>query len=136
MRKLLAVLAFTTFAACGGDSIANPNSDSIEGTFSLRTVNGSPLPYTFQSGTNSFTLTSDVLTVASNGSWTESIAYRQTINGQTSTGTDADGGSWTRAGGSVNFRSSVSGSTAYNGTYSANTLTLDDGGGAVQVFKK
>jgi len=119
--------------ACGGDNSTNPNSDAVEGTYALKSVNGSPLPFTIQSGTNSITLTKDILTVASNGSWTESISYTETINGQTGTGTDADGGTWSRAGSSVAFYSTVTNGTAYSGTYNNSTLTLG-AGGVTQVF--
>ena len=134
MRRLFPVLALAMAVACGGDKSTNPNSDSIEGTYSLRTVNGSPLPFTFQSGTTSVTLTSDVITVAGNGSWTESIGYRQTANGQTTTGTDTDGGSWVRAGSSVTLNSSF-GTGGYAGTYGNGSLTFSDAG-FVEVFSR
>lgn len=129
----IALLSLAIATACGGDSSTNPNSDAIEGTYALKSVNGSPLPFTAQSGTDSFTLTKDVLTVASNGSWTESISYTETVNGQTSTGTDADGGSWSRVGSSVNFYSNVTNGTAYSGTYNNGSLSLSSGG-FLQVF--
>ena len=65
---LAACLPFVFALACG-DSGTNPNNEPIDGTYSLKTLDGSPLPITFQSGTSSITLTNDVLTVASNGSW-------------------------------------------------------------------
>jgi hypothetical protein len=130
-----ASLSLVLVAGCGGDSSTNPNNDAIEGTYSLKSINGLPLPFTIQSGTTSITLTKDVLTVASNGSWTESISYSQTVNGQTSTGTDDDGGSWTRAGSSVNFFSNVTNTTAYAGTYSNGTLNFTDAG-FTQVFQR
>jgi len=119
--------------ACGGDKSTNPNSDAVEGTYSLKSVNGSPLPFTIQSGTNSIMLTKDVLTVAGNGSWTESINYTETINGQMNTGTDADGGTWTRAGSSVSLYSTVTNGTAYTGIYNNGTLTMS-AGGFTQLF--
>jgi hypothetical protein len=128
-----ASLALALAAACGGDSGTNPNSDAIEGTYSLKTVDGSPLPYKVQIGTDQVTLTKDVLTVASNGSWTESLSYTQTVNGQTSTGTEGDGGTWTRAGSSVSFYSTVYDEASYTGTYSNRTLTVTYGG-SVMVF--
>ena len=134
--RALFAATLCALAACGGDSGTNPNNAAIDGTYSLHSVNGSPLPFTFQSGTNSLTVTRDVLTVGSNGSWTESANYSQTVNGQTSTGTIADGGTWTRAGNSVEFDSQVSGDVAYSGTFSNGTLTLNDGSGFVQVFNR
>ena len=134
--RFLLAAALCVLAACGSDSGTNPNNAAIDGTYTLRTVNGSPLPFTIQSGTTSLTLTKDVITVGSNGSWTESMNYSQTVNGQTSTGTIADGGTWTRAGNAVEFDSQVSGTVAYSGTFANGTLTLNDGSGFVQVFSR
>ena len=133
--RVLFATTLCVLAACGSDSGTNPNNAAIDGTYTLQTVNGSPLPFTIQSGANSLTLTKDVLTVGSNGSWTESIDYTETFNGQTSSGTDADGGSWTRAGSSVTFYSNVTSGNAYTGTFSNDMLTLG-AGGFVQVFTR
>ena len=135
LRRLVLLLTLATLGACGSDSSTSPTADGIEGTYSLRTVNGLTLPFTIQSGPNSLTLESDVITIAGNGSWTESIAYRQTINGQTSNGTEADGGAWVRAGTSVTLQSSVNGGTAYSGSYGNGSLTFNDGG-VVVVFSR
>lgn len=135
-RRLVLLLALATASACGSDSSTSPTTDAIEGTYSLRTVNGSPLPFTVvQSGTNSFVLTSDVITIASNGSWTESIQYRETVNGQTTNGTDADGGTWVRSGGNVSLKSNLSGDIAYSGAFSGGSLTFN-ASGFVAVFSR
>lgn len=134
IRRIVALIAFSSLVACGSDSSTNPNSDSIEGVYSLRTVNGSALPFTVQSGTTSVTLTSDVITIASNGSWTEAVAYTQTVNGQTSNGTGADGGTWIRAGSSVTLNSTA-GSTGYAGTFSNGSMTFNDSG-FIEVFSR
>lgn len=135
IRRLVALLALVTLGACGSDSGTGVSSTNIEGTYSLRTVNGSPLPYTVQSGNNGVTLTSDVITIAGNGTWTEAILYRQTVNGVTTNGTEADGGTWMRAGNDVTLDSNFSQGTAYSGTFSNGTLTFDDVGFVV-VFRK
>jgi hypothetical protein len=134
IRRLVALLALATLGACG-DSGTGPNSTQLEGTYSLRSINGSPLPYTVQSGVNSITLTSDVITIASNGTWTETLLYRQTINGVTANGAEADGGTWVRAGNDVTLDSNQSQGTAYSGTLSSGTLTFEDVG-FVGVFRK
>jgi len=126
MKKLIAMLALATLVACG-DNSTNPNTDSISGTYTLQTINGSQIPYTVSNGSTSTTLTSDVLTVADNGSWSEIITYRQTVNGTTSNGTESDSGTWSRSGTSVNFYSNVYQSTSYAGSYSNNTLSMSDG---------
>ena len=54
----------------------------------------------------------------------------------TTTGTQTDGGTWTSSGTSVTFTSATDGSLAYAGTYSDNTLTLDNGDRTAQVFTR
>ena len=84
---------------------------------SLPLLCGSPLPFTFQSGTSSLTVTKDVLTVGSNASWTESARYSLTVSGQTTSGTIAEGGTWSRAGKAVECDSQASEDVAYSGTF-------------------
>jgi hypothetical protein len=134
MRKLFVMLALATLAACGGDKATNPNSDAIEGTYSLKTINGSPLPFTIQSGTTSYVLKTDVITIASNGSWTESITYTETFNGQSSNGTDTDGGTWIRAGNAVSLNSNFD-TGGWAMTYNNGSLTVNESG-LVAVFTR
>ena len=132
---VLACIPLALTLACN-DSSTNPETADISGTYSLQSIAGSPLPYTLQDGTNSLTITNDVLTVASDGTWSEAESYSQVVSGQTSTGTVSDGGTWSRSGTDVNFASATDGSLVYVGTYSQNTLTLDNGDGAAQVFRR
>ena len=132
MRRLFAVFALATLAACASDS-TNPNNDAVEGVYSLRTVNGQPLPYTVQQNGTTIVLTSDVLTVSEDGSWNETIAYRLTQNSQTTNEADADAGSWSRSGSVISFNSNSVG--PFSGTYAKGTVTFDDPG-FVAVFKR
>jgi hypothetical protein len=76
---------------------------SIAGTYHLVSINGNALPFTAQAGTTTIIVTSDVLTVADGGTWTESGAYAQTINGVTSNQVVTDGGAWSRLSATVSF---------------------------------
>ena len=69
-------------------------------------------------------LTAGTWTVGENGSWSATVAWRQVLNGQTTTGTDGDAGSWTRAGTSVTFKNTA-GST-YQGTLIDAGITIVD----------
>ena len=127
MRRFSAVVLFA-LAACGGsEGPTNPASASLAGSYTLRTVNGNHLPYTLQSGTNSLTITADVLTVADGGTWSESGSYQQTVNGQTSSQTFSDGGSWDRSGPTVTFTSTNSNTAAYGGSFTGSGFGLTDG---------
>lgn len=136
MRKTMAVLALAIFAACGGSDSTSPASASVGGTYSLKTINGSPLPFVFQSGTTSVTILADALVVGENGTWTESTSYKQTVNGQTSTGTGGDAGTWVRAGTAVTFTSTTQGGSGYRGTFTGSGLDMTDDNGFRSVFAK
>lgn len=130
MRRLVAVLLCATMvSACGGDTPGTPISTDITGTYTLKTMNGSPLPFVIQSGTTTVTRLSDTLIVSSNGTWSQTIAYRETVNGQTTNTTGTRGGPWERREDSKVYLNSSDGPSGnYGGTYSANTLTLGNSG--------
>jgi hypothetical protein len=129
------VLVMGAVTACGGDSVTSTTgSASLAGTYTLRTINGTALPFVLQSGTNSITVTADAITVADGGTWSESGAYRQTINGQTTSQVISDGGTWTRAGASVAFSSRAT--TGYSGTFTGSGFSLTDNSGAAFVFTR
>lgn len=127
-------LAFTL--GCG-DNSTNPTTSDIAGTYTLQSIGGTALPYTFQpDATTTITLTSDVLTIGSDGTWSEAEDFQQVSNGQTTNGSVNDGGTFTLSGSNVTFVSQTTGGTAYTGSYASNTLTLDNGDGAAQVFHR
>jgi hypothetical protein len=130
---IAAVLTLASAVACGGDGGTDPGSDAIEGTYSLKTHGGVPLPITIGDGTTTYTLASDVITIVRDGSWSEAFTQTATTNGQTTSSTDVQGGTWARAGSSVTLYSSVANDTAHAGTYRNGTLTFSDLG-IVSVF--
>ena len=127
MRRALLLVAFLTLGACQDNTgVSSLSSEDITGTFSMRTVNGAAMPFTFQSGGGSVTVTADVLTVLANGTWSEITSYTQTINAQTTSGDSPDGGTWQRLGTSLVFRSTA-GTAGYTGTFTGNGFTMSDG---------
>ena len=133
MRRFVAAAAVALTLACGSDGSTTPTNTAIAGTYSLQTINGSALPFTFVSGTDSLTVTADTILVGSDGTWSESVAYRQTVGGQVTTGTQIDGGVWLANDTQVEFDSTVSGLLVYTGTFTNSALNLTDGSTA-QVF--
>ena len=123
MHRLLAALSLLVLlAGCGGDGSTDPTA-GIAGTYSLRTVNGSPLPYTLQqSGTFKLEITSDAYALTDNGTWTEAWSERTTSNGQVTTETFTDAGTYSRSGTAITLVSPGAG--AVSGTVSGGTLTL------------
>jgi hypothetical protein len=122
MRRLVMLaLASTMLASCSSDS-TGPNG-SVTGTYTLRTIDGQPLPYTFSGGLR---LMSDELTLMSDGSYEDVSRY--------SDGTSfVDEGDYTNYNGAVTFYS-TSGDT-YQGSISRDVLTQVLNG-YTQVFQR
>lgn len=120
-----ATLAFT-LAACGGDSATGPRSNTVSGTYSLQTVNGNPLPFTFtdqQSGMP-VSLQSDVFVFSENGTWTETAVARYTDQtGAVQTETFNESGTYQKNGTAITLRYSDF-SDAGTGTIESNSLVL------------
>src|SRR3982750_2923524 len=103
MRRFIARLfvfaVLVTLAGCGGDGATNAGPASVAGTYTLRTVNGAPLPYTWlQIGNDKLEITADVVILTEGGTWTESGTIRSTESGQVTTSPSTDAGTYTRIG--------------------------------------
>jgi hypothetical protein len=109
MRRLAMFALAGTLAACSMDS-TGPNG-SVAGSYTLRTVNGQSLPYTFSGGLR---LTSDDLTLLSNGTYQDVSRY--------SDGTSfVDDGDYSNNNGAITFYSSTG--QTYQGSVSGDVLT-------------
>ena len=93
MRKVFAVALCAAVVACGGDS-ATATSAGIAGTYTLATVNGGPLPFTFQAAEPKLELLSDQLILTAAGTFTESTVVRVTDEGVVTTRTFPDAGTY------------------------------------------
>lgn len=122
MRKLGMLVLALGLAACANDATAP--STSVEGRYTLRTINGTTLPYTFSNGVQ---LVSEQLVLNTDGSFTDQSQYS---NGQTST----DTGYWTNLNGSITFNDVTAGIT-YQGSLSGTVLT-EIVSGYTQTFQK
>jgi hypothetical protein len=132
MRRLafLAVLSLAVAGCIRDDVSTRPpvsvSSGSVGGTYTLRTVGGSPPPYTYAiQGADTYEVLSDafVLTGSStSGTFTETWQERRTIGGVVTTPTFTDNGTYTLNGTAIAFVG-VS-DPSFTGTLSGNTLTL------------
>ena len=121
MRRLVMLALAGTLAACSTDS-TGPNG-SVTGTYTLRTIDGRPLPYQFSSG---LFLTSDQIILRTDGSYEDVSRY--------SDGSSfVDEGDYTSYNGAVTFYS-TSGET-YQGSISRDVLTQVLNG-YTQVFQR
>jgi hypothetical protein len=133
--RLLSAVLLAGLIACGGDSPTEPTQASLAGTWSLTTINGSPLPYTIALvGTDKVEVVSDVLNVSSNGTFTQLTSVRTTSNGQATTDNESDSGTYTISGTAVTFHFQSDGSTG-TATWSGNTMTVAESG-LSGVYKK
>ena len=134
MRRLIPFVALAVAVACGSDSTTQPTLASVAGTWSLQSVNGSPLPFTYaQTANDKREVVSDVVTASSNGSYTEVLQIRETLNGVATTTTSTDAGTFTLNGTAVTLNGNLTGITT--GALNGNTLTLTEQG-FVWVFVK
>ncbi|HEY0996721.1 MAG TPA: hypothetical protein VGD77_12075, partial [Gemmatimonadaceae bacterium] len=117
-----ATLAFT-LAACGSDSATSPTSVSVNGTYSLQTVNGAAVPFILQgSGANKVEIVSDVFTFSSAGTFTERAVLRFTENGVLRNENYDDSGTYTKSGTAITLR--YTDASTGSGTIDGNTMTL------------
>ena len=133
LTHLASLLLATAVFACGGDS-TSPTA-SIAGSWNLQTVDGSSLPFILaQTGGNKQELTGGVLTLSaassSAGSYTITLTERVTVNGQVTTSSGSDAGTYSLNGTAVTLTSN-SGAGSFNGSWSGNSLTLTDLGVAL-----
>ena len=129
MRRIFVAAALVVLSAgCYADTFSYPGTPATSGTdtgivgaYSLQTVNGSVLPYTyFQSGADSYVVVSDTVVIAASGSWTESWHERRTVGGTVTTPAFSDRGTYTVNGSDVTFASQAGGTST--GSFGNGTL--------------
>ena len=121
MRRItttIAALAFaaTAASACAGNDVTSPTT-SVVGTYTLKSINGSALPYNFGNGT---TLTSDQLIIRNDGSYTETAYFS---DGSSTT----EQGYYTNNNGAITFNDQTD-QVTYQGSLSGRVLTEITGG--------
>jgi len=142
MRHLVVGLVVVAALACGGAG-GLADQSAVSGTYTLVSVKGQPLPFTISAGPPKSTLTSDVLTVFTGGSWSETGTYSTTQNGQATVLPINDGGTWIHSAAREVTFVRADGSVAYSGTFLGLTMKLNRGAGGfvpggadVYVFAK
>ena len=136
MRRLLVAFVMLSMlsplAACGSDS-ATGTSASVNGTYTLTSINGQPMPFVlFSSGSTKSEVTAGSLTINS-GSYTALFNFRDTVNGSVTTSSETDAGTYTMNGTAITLRSQDN--STLTGSLSGNTLTISEAG-AAYIFTK
>lgn len=137
MRLFFLSLIFLTSAACGSSDTTGPDDKvltaaDVAGVYTLKTVAGLPLPYncTFQGV--KYAVVSDVLTLRSDKSWSETSSHN--IVGTADTEVLSDSGTFSLNGDKVMLFVIADPTADYHGTYSKNTLSIVGFDGTIQLF--
>ncbi|MFL5617837.1 MAG: hypothetical protein ACJ79A_05505 [Gemmatimonadaceae bacterium] len=105
MRRLLAMFALATLAACGDNSSTGPVTVNLVGNWKLQSVNGSALPYSQTTSTGKFEVFDGSTVISSTGSFTMNVTQRTTAtNGSSSISTVTTFGTVEISGSSVIFK--------------------------------
>lgn len=113
------------------------SSDSMAGSYSLRSVNGQSLPYILAKTTaKQNEWMADIITFSSDGTYIQESTIRSTAFGIAATAIKKESGTWTRSGTEITLRStSNSRQPSATATFSDGTMTLVSGGVAL-IYKK
>lgn len=122
MNRYVSVAAFIALASAlaGCDRTTSPKG-AINATFDLKSMNGTSLPYTRTLGSATLRVTSDVLTLHSDGTYEDLTTYSvPDASMQTSTSTER--GKYSISGSAITFVDQTHGSR-YAGSIDGTTLT-------------
>lgn len=135
MRRIAWMTAVAFLAACqssSSDFHLGPSDANVAGQFTLVSINSAPLPVpAVLTTTESWSLTSDTLSITTDGQWTETTVYvvTQLSDGSTSNRTTASAGTYTIANQTINFVLTTGGTASFTGSVQGSTLTLLYNGG-------
>ncbi len=132
MRKTLFVLLLAFGSACS-DGIVG--SSTVNGKYTLRTLNGSKLPYVVStSGTSKTEVLGDTIMLYEGFTFAETKTYRVTVNAVATNSIHVETGSFGLTGNSVVLRGNDGGPLQY-AVVEANVMTIVYNG-LTWVFKK
>ena len=124
-RRLLVCCALVAGVACGGAGSDFPADASLDGVWTLRTVNHAALPYTLPQSPNGFptTILGAILTISGtgSGSYNEVIAARVVTPIRTIDTSLTLSGTWSQNGASITFNDKTF-FEVYQGTVTNNTI--------------
>jgi hypothetical protein len=134
-RAVLGVLTALVIVAAGCGDAKGPDADaSLYGTYTLRTVNGSPLPFTvFELGSDRVEFLDARLTLKRGDTWETWAKIRLTQGPTVTTDEDSGGGTFTRTGNTLTLRDADG--DEFVVVVSGSRLTTTDGGYTF-VFEK
>ncbi|MDQ2890954.1 MAG: hypothetical protein M3R65_10470 [Gemmatimonadota bacterium] len=135
VRVLATAAALATVAACSDTT--SPYGASVGGSYSLQTVNGNNLPYTYTSGGQTVSIQSDIYTLNNDGTYNETISELVSTGGGYTQTSDAEAGTWNQNGTAAVFTPTYSTQNNYGqytgsintaSTFSHSTITFSYNG--------
>ena len=134
---ILVLAAFTTLSlgACS-DTAASGDANAAVGLYTLRTIDGQPLPVVIdQQGNDTAEITQGTVTLDASRSFQDSTVVRLTVSGVVSSETDAASGSWTLSGRTVTFTPNDQ-SGPYQMTWDGANQLAQDFNGFILVYQR
>jgi hypothetical protein len=129
-----AILLAAAMAACFEDYPSQVST--VNGAYSLRTINGAALPATMPGGVGTTEILDDVITLYQGGTFVESGHSRTTIDGETTNATITGTGNYGLLGTSVTLDFDGAGDGPVRvGSIEGNTMTFVEAG-VTSVFRK
>ena len=93
----LSVLFAAAVLACGDST--SPKAESIEGVYTLQTIDGDALPaVVYQDTEGMVEITAGAITLGPGTKWSISLTARATVSAVVTTNTETLDGTWSRAG--------------------------------------
>lgn len=130
LRRILQSLLPLIFVVACSDS-TSPTT-TLTGTWSLESVNGKPLPFTLPE--TGEVVTAESFTLLASGRFTMSTTFRMTVNGNVTSESIPDGGTYVVNGFTVQFTYDSDGSNDM-ATMNGDTFILEDIG-QVWVYRR
>jgi hypothetical protein len=129
MKKVLITSAALCVLACGGADSTGPGVASAVGTWSLQTINGSPLPFTVSeqiSPPDKLEVLSNVFVASANGTYVETFTLRDSQGTTVTTQTESDTGTWRQNNAAITI--TTSDGTVNTAAISGDMITASESG--------
>jgi hypothetical protein len=128
------VLAAALLSGCGSDKSTGPTQASIVGTWNLESVNGTPLPYVFQTTPTKLEVLSEQFVVDADGTFTDESTVREMDGSTVTTQTSTDAGTYSLNGTAVEFL--YSDQSSLTASLSGNSFIVAGGGLSVKFVRQ
>lgn len=136
MRRAMGIVMLALAAACGSDKISGAGSESIIGSYALKTVNGGTLPtVVVQAVDDKLEVTAGTLDLHTDGSYLLVFNLRETQGTTVTEDQSIESGTYTRSSTAVTFHPSDPSGNWTASYATGGTLTVSEDG-VVFVFHR